>query len=146
MTPTLLITAGSAAIASVAGFALAWELQAGNITQLELNHAQQRIEVARANRVTIERATQAVAVAQADAARRGRALRRERDSAAAAANRMRESGTAAVRAAYADAATCRAVVDAYAVIHTESADFIREVVADADQCFSDLKLTQENYQ
>jgi hypothetical protein len=55
---TILTSAISAAIAGAAGFWLAWQLQAGNITQLKLEHANERITQGRAARVVADRQPQ----------------------------------------------------------------------------------------
>lgn len=140
---TLLTTAIAAGFAGVAGFGLAWQLQAGNITQLELDHAQQRIEIARANRVAAERATSAVAVAQNNAAGRAVVLRRDADGSRNAGNGLRIASTAAVRTATDDPATCNSIIAAYSAVATASSDFIERVARDADQCHSDLQLINE---
>lgn len=123
-------------IGTAAGFALAWQLQSGNITQLELDHANERISIQRAARATIERTATAVIQAQNAAAGRVAVLRRESDSVRTAASWLRQSSDAAVRAATESTEACHRVVNAYSVVFTESTGFIQEVVGDVGRCGS----------
>ena len=135
----------ASAIAGAAGFALAWQLQAGNITKHELTYATERIAVQDSIRTALEANQRQVAAAQADAVLRNRTLRRESDASRAAAVSLRQSSDSAVRAAGTDAATCAHVVTAYGIVFAECTGTLQEVARDADQCQSDLKLMQESW-
>ena len=93
------LTIAASLIASIAGFTLAWQLQAGNITQLELDHANERITQQRAARQAIERTTSAVIKAQNDAAGRAVVLRRDADAARTELERLRDDINVAMRSA-----------------------------------------------
>jgi antitoxin component of MazEF toxin-antitoxin module len=143
MTPTLIITAVSAAIAGVAGFGLAWQLQAGNISEINLEHANERITIQRAARQTLERHQATLAEAQADAAKRNVRVRTDADNSRNAGNGLRIASVATVRAAADDPSTCNSIITAYDAVVSASADFIRDVSRDADQCHSDVQMMQE---
>ena len=145
MNLTLLTTAIAAAFAGVAGFGLAWQLQAGNISEIQLEQANERIAIARANRVAAERATQAIAVAQNNAATRAVVIRRQSVATGNAGNGLRLSSTATLRTVEADPSTCNSIIAAYDSVVAASSDFIERVARDADQCHSDVKLMQESW-
>lgn len=137
------ITLIATVVSATAGFGLAWSLQAHQITKLELNHAQERIEIQRAARKVADRASTAVIVAQNNAQTRAVVLRRELDSVRGTVDGLRQSSDAAVRAATADAEACNRVVAAYSVIFTESTGFIQEVVGDVGRCGSAFQTLDE---
>lgn len=132
-------------IAAAAGFALAWNLQAHQITKQELTHANERITIQRAARQTLERYQATLAEAQADSAKRNVRVRTDSDRAGDSGNGLRLTSTAAVRTATDDPAACSSIVAAYGSVVTESSEFIQAVAADADQCHSDLQLMQESW-
>lgn len=140
MNMTLILSAIAAIAAGAVGFGLAWQLQAGNITQLELDHANERITIQRAARQTFERYQAALTEAQADSAKRNVRVRTDADGAGNAGNGLRITSTATVRAAADDPATCNSIISAYDAVVAASEEFIREVARDADQCHSDIKL------
>ena len=94
MNITLIATVVSAA----AGFGLAWNLQAHQITKQELTHANERIATARASRAALERTTGAVIKAQNDATGRVVVLRRQLDSAKSSVAGLRDEIDVAMRA------------------------------------------------
>ena len=139
------ISAITSAIGIAAGFAMAWQLQAHTIIKMELTHANERITIQRAARVASERHIAAVSQAQANAASRVVALRRDAAGAAAAGNGLRITSDSAVRTAASDPATCDAIVRTYAAVLAEATDFAGGVASEADLCFSDLQTMNESW-
>ena len=125
-----------AVLSAAMGFGAAWKLQGHQLTKQELNHANERIAIARANRAALERNQNAVLAAQNAATVRAVAMRRDVDAARAAAVGLRQSSDAAVRAAAESTEACHRVVNAYSVVFTESTGFIQEVVGDVGRCGS----------
>lgn len=138
-----IITAIAAAFAGVAGFGLAWQLQAGNITQLELDHAQQRIEIARANRVAAERATSAVAVAQNNAAGRAVVLRRDADSSRNAGNGLRLTVANTLRTSADDPSTSTHAATALGAVFDACVTELQSLAEVADRHASDVQMMTE---
>ena len=143
MNPTLIIALVSAIVSGIAGFAMAWQLQAGNITEMELNHANERMAIQRAARATLERSMSQVASAQAASAKRSVRVRVDSDRSRNAAGGLRIASTATVRAASDDPTACNSIISTYDSVVAASSEFIQEVARDADQCHSDLQLIQE---
>lgn len=143
MNLTLLTSAIAAAVAGVAGFGLAWQLQNGTISELNLKAANERISSARVARATIERTSNAVMQAQNAAAGRAVVLRRESDAAGFSGNGLRSTSTATVRASEDFTDACRSIIAAYDSVVATGSDLLREVARDADQCGSDLQMIQE---
>jgi hypothetical protein len=56
---------------------------------------------------------------------------------------LRIASVATVRAAADDPSTCNSIIAAYDAVVSASADFIRDVSRDADQCHSDVQMMQE---
>jgi len=127
-------------IGAAAGFGLAWQLQAHQITKMELQNANERIAVARATRATLERNQSQIATAQAAAAKRNVRIRTAAGAAGDAGNGLRITSTATVRSAEADPSSCNSIIAAYSAMVTTGSEFIQEVARDADQCHSDLQL------
>jgi hypothetical protein len=92
---TIFISLASAA----AGFFLAWQLQAHDITKLKLEHTNERIAIQRAARATIERTATAVIQAQNNAASRVAVHRLAAADARGAVERLRDELDVATRAA-----------------------------------------------
>lgn len=130
-------------IGSAAGFALAWQLQAGNISELKLGHTNERSAVNESIRTALEANTRQVAAAQAASARRNVRVRVDSDQSSTSGDGLRDASAATTRTSedYTDA--CRAIVSAYDTVVAASSGFIQEVARDADQCHSDLQLMQE---
>ena len=137
MNMTLILSAIAAAVAGAVGFGLAWQLQAGNISEINLEHANERITIQRAARQTLERYQATLAEAQADAAKRNVRVRTDSDRAGNAGNGLRLASTATMRTAADDPSTCNSIVTAYDAVVAAGEKFIREVARDADQCHSD---------
>lgn len=100
------LTIIAAAVAGALGFTLAWQLQAGNIAKMEIDHANTRLAAAAAARQTIERTTHQVITAQNNAASRVFVLRRDADASRNSLVGLRESTDHAMRAAAADLDAC----------------------------------------
>ncbi|MDD3965325.1 MAG: hypothetical protein PHD99_04755 [Candidatus Moranbacteria bacterium] len=143
MTPQLIIAAVLAAAGFAGGFGVAWEWQASNIDQINLERKDEIISQQRTARATIERATNSLVAAQNKATDRAILLRRNDDLSRSALDSLRESSAAAVRAAANDLAACNRIAAAQSAVLNEGGELLQEVSRDADQCFSDLQLTQE---
>lgn len=143
MNLTLLATAIAAAVAGAAGFGLAWQLQAGNISDIKLGAANERIVIQRAARQTLEQVTGQIATAQTAARKRDVRVRVDSDNSRNAAGGLRLATEATVRTVASDPAACNSIIAAYSAVATASSNFIERVARDADQCHSDLTLTQE---
>jgi len=133
MNLTALAAAVSAALAGVAGYALAWNIQAKILVDTKLEHANERIEQQRGARAAIERATTAVTAAQNAAATRNVSLAADRTRAADSGNGLRIASTTAVRASTADLDACAASLDAHSVVLGQCSERLVEVAGDADQ-------------
>lgn len=137
------VTFLAAIVSATASAVVTWNLQAHQITKMELTHAHERIAAARASRAALERAAGQVAQAQVNSASRGV---RNRDAAAGAAssgNGLRVASTATVRSAEDFTDACRSIIATYDTVVATGSEFIQEVAASADQCHSDLQLVQE---
>lgn len=145
MSPTILIAAAAAIASGLAGFALAWQLQAGNISEIKLGAANERIAIQRAARQTLERVTGQIATAQVAARKRDVRVRVDSDRAGNAGNGLRLSSTAAVRTVADDPDACNSIIAAYDTILAEGSGFIREVAASADQCLSDVQTLTDSW-
>ena len=143
MNQTLIVAAIAAAVSGVAGFGLAWQLQAGNISEIQLGYANERLAVSDSIVTALEANTRQVASAQAASTVRNVRVRVDADRAGNAGNGLRLASTAAVRTATDDPATCNSIIAAYGAVATASSDFIERVSRDADQCHSDLQMIQE---
>ena len=143
MSPTILIAAVAAVASGLAGFALAWQLQAGNISEIKLGAANERIAIQRAARQTLERVTGQIAEAQTAARKRDVRVRTDSDRAGNAGNGLRLASTAAVRTSEDFTDACRAVIAAYDTVVATGSGLLQEVARAADQCDSDLQLIQD---
>lgn len=119
------LTIVASLLASIAGFVVAWQLQAHQIIKLELNHAQERIALQRAARATYERNTTALIQAQNHSTVRDRAVRDNVAVTGSAGNGLRITTASAVRAATESADTCPNSAAALAAV--------------SDQCFAELQ-------
>ncbi len=144
------ITLVASLMAAVAGFltgaGLAWQLQAGNITEMELNHANERMAIQRAARATLERSMSQVAAAQAAAAKRSVRVRVDSAGSRNAAGGLRIATEAAVRSAADDPATCSHTAASLGELFTESITAYRELAETADRHASDIQLMQDAWQ
>ena len=145
MNPTLIITAVIAAMAAMAGFGAAWQLQAANITQLTLEHANERIATQDSIRTALEANTRQVAAAQSGAARRGIGNRAAADRAAAAGNGLRVQTASVVRTAATDPATCTHATTALATVFDQCAAELATLGATADRHASDIQTLTDSW-
>ena len=146
MNLTAIAAAVSAALAGVAGFAVAWNIQATILLDTNLRYANERIEQQRGARAAIDRATTQVITAQNAAATRNTRIAADVGRAGDSGNGLRSASTDAVRTAASDSDACGAVVTAYGVILDEGSRLLGEVAAVADQCISDNKALTEGWQ
>lgn len=136
---TLLTTAIAAAVAGTAGFGLAWQLQAGNISDINLERANERISIQRTARATIERTTGAVIAAQNAAANRAVVLRRDADAARTAADGLRDDIDVASRAAATSLDACHLTATAYGRLLIASTAAYRELAEVCDRHVQDVR-------
>lgn len=129
---TLIAAAICAALAGVSGFGVAWKIQAANITQIRLDQANERIAIQRQARATLERNMSNVATAQAKAADRTRRLAADNARAATALDRLRDTSSAALRAAAGDLEACTRSLASHSVVLSQCSGRLVEVGKDAD--------------
>jgi len=145
MNLTIIAYLTAAVTAFGGGFWAAWEVQAANITTLELNHANERIAIQRQARATLERNMSSVSAAQVQAKSRNKRLGADRVSAADSGNGLRGASAATSRAAASDSAACDRALAAHDLVLSESIEFIREVARDVDQCLSDNQTLTDSW-
>ena len=133
----LTIIAG--AVAGVVGFGLAWTLQAGNITQINLDAANDRIALQRTARTNLERYASQLATAQANATNRGVVLRRAADRTRDVGDGLRIKTADAVRIAASDPAACADRAAALGVVFGEAVTELTEMAGRADRHASDAQ-------
>lgn len=126
-------------IACAVSYSIAWGIQGAKITELELNHANERIAIQRSARQTFERYSSQVTAAQNEAASRAAVLARERDDNARALERLRNSSSATVRASADSPATCRSAVTTFDVVFAECSTRLTALAEDADRCVTDTQ-------
>ena len=142
MIPLTLI---SGAVAAVVGFGLAWQLQAGNITQINLDAANDRIALQRTARTNTERYMQTVSAAQANATTRSVALRTAVDRTRDVGNGLRIKTADAVRNAASDPAACSDTAATLGKLFTASTDEYRKLAEIADRHSSDSMMLIESW-
>jgi hypothetical protein len=128
---------------AAAGFFLAWQLQAHDITKLKLEHTNERISIQRAARATIERTSNAVIQAQNNAATRAVVLRRDADAARAAADSLRDDIDVASRAAATSLDACTVTATTYGRLLIASTEEYRKLAADCSVHVSDIRTLVE---
>ena len=129
----------TSSIAATAGFALAWNLQAHQITKLTLEHANERISIQRAARATIERTSNAVIQAQNAAAGRAVVLRRDADAARTAVDGLLDDLDVTRRAAASTIDACNRHAATVSGLLITSATRYRELAQACDGHVSDVK-------
>ena len=127
------------AITAAAGFGLAWNLQAHQITKLELNHAEQRIAVARATRAALERNSTAVIQAQNDSAARVAVIKRNSDTLRVSADGLRDDLDTTMRAAATSIDACNRYSAAVSGLLVESVEVSRSLAQACDGHVSDIR-------
>lgn len=141
MRTTLVIAVLSAAV----GFGAAWKLQGHQLTKQELNHANERIAIARANRAALERNQNAVLAAQNAATVRAVAMRRDVDAARAAAVGLRDDIDVASRAAATSLDACTVTATTYGRLLIASVEEYRSLAAVCTRHVSDLRTFVESW-
>lgn len=131
------------AITAAAGFGLAWNLQAHQITKMELTHANERISIQRTARTTIERTTTAVIQAQNAAAARVSVLRRESDAARVSVDGLRDDLDVTRRAAATTIDACNRHANTVSKLLVASATVNRELAQICDGHASDVRTLTE---
>ena len=131
MKTTLAIVVLSAA----AGFGAAWQLQAHQITKLKLEHTNERISVARANRIVVERATLKLAKAQENYASATERSRRERADANDFVAGLHDATAAAVRDAGTSAEACNRQVASFAVVFDQCSGAVVDMAEHAQDWY-----------
>jgi hypothetical protein len=139
MNLTILISAISAAVAGAAGFGLAWNLQAHQITKLNLEHANERISIQRAARATIERTSNAVIKAQNDAAGRVAVIKRNADSLRVSVDGLRDDLDVTARAAATSIDACTVAARTTSELLAVCADRYSELAGKAEGHVSDIR-------
>jgi hypothetical protein len=126
---------------AAAGFFLAWQLQAHDITKINLEHANERISVARANRAVLERQSNAIIKAQNDAAALVAGMRRDTATARTVSDGLRSDTAAAVRTAASDPAACPDTAKTLAVVFDQCTGAFVEMAGHAQEWYIEaLKL------
>ena len=128
MIPLTLI---SGAVAGAVGFGLAWQLQAGNITELELEHANSRIELQRAARTQAERHIEKVRVAQDKAQVRMAAVVADRKHLVDELDGLRNASEASLRTAASSLDACLASANAFSIVSTQCSERYSSLAGDA---------------
>lgn len=135
----------TSAIAAMAGFALAWQLQAHDILKLKLEQSDERISVARANRAIVERQSNAVITAQNSATGRAVVLRRDAAAAQSSADGLRSDLDATQRAASATIDACNYHSSTISQLLIESAAVNRELAQACDGHASDVRTLSDGW-
>ena len=141
--PTLIIAGVSAAVSAVAGFGLAWQLQAGTIAKNALEQANERIAIQRNARQTLERNQATFAKAQANATVRGIASRADRDRTINAAAGLRVTTANTVRTAADDPAVCPQSAATLGKLFDASVAQYRELAERSDRHVIDIQAMME---
>lgn len=137
------LTVIASVVSVIAGFSLAWQLQAHQILKKELIYAQDRIATARASRQTLERVTRQIETAQANATVRGIHLRTELASAVNAGNGLRIQTKNSVLAAASDARLCSDTAATLGELLDSVSTERRELAEKADRHVIDIQALME---
>ena len=137
MNPLLIASLVSALFAGAIGYGTASHFCTVKVTQMELEQANERIAIQRQSRATAERLTATVTAAQDEAQRRAVVLMRDADRSRVAADGLRDTSNAAVRASTDSCDACRAIAATYDQLFSESIGLLQEVAGAADKCISD---------
>ncbi len=139
MNITQIIAAIALAIGTIVGGAGSWLWQSSRVAAAkqelsneQLDRANERIAQQRASRANLERLTNQVSKAQTDAAARAVRLAADRDGAKSELDRLRIASESAVRAAASGLDACTSAVRTYAVIQSQCAGALADMGADAD--------------
>jgi hypothetical protein len=130
-------------ISAAAGFGLAWQLQAHQITKLTLEATHERQAQHRAAHLVKERQTDAVIAAQNAGAVRAGALKRDAAAAHVAADWLRDDLTAIGSAAASSIDACNRHAATVSKLLVESASLNRELAQACDGHASDVRTLME---
>lgn len=137
------ITLIAAAISAALGFGAAWQIQGHFLIKQQLGQANERIQLQRTARATLERALTTQQTAQVNAAARGVSLRESAAAGRTELERLRQSTGAAVRAATATPATCPDTAIALGGLLDTVADAGAELADKAGRHVSDIQTLTE---
>ena len=143
MNPLLIATLISGAISAVVGFGLAWQLQAGHITQLKLDQSDERSSIQRTARQNLERYMQTVSTAQANATTRSVALRTAADRTRDVGNGLRLQTATTVRTAASDPAASADAAAALGAVFNQCSTELESMGEVADRHASDAQTLVE---
>lgn len=143
MNLTLIASLISAAFAGAIGYGTAAHIYDARITEMKLEAANERIEIQRSNRITLERLTGQVEKAQNAAKTRNAVIRTDMDISGNSGSGLRLASTEAVRTSTTNNDACNSTVTAYNVILDEGITTIREMAGTLDQCISDNQALTE---
>lgn len=136
---TLITIAISAVLSFFVGLGVAWELQAGTISEIKLEHANERIAIQRANRTQAERHLAQISAAQARSTVRAIQLRTDAAAVGNAGNGLRISTANSVRAVTTDPALCSDTAAAFAELFTDSSTAYAELAEKAERHTIDIQ-------
>jgi len=139
MTPTLIMWAGSTVIASIVGFGLAWQLQAGNITEIELKATNDQLSLQRENLKAAEGYTEKLAAIQKRSTVRASKLRVRIASATNAGNGLRITTQDSVLKARQDSTVCSDTATTLGELLTTVSAERRELAEAADRHVIDIQ-------
>jgi len=134
-----------AVLSAAMGFGAAWKLQGHQLTKQELNHANERIAIARANRAALERNQNAVLAAQNNATARVVVLRRELAAAHGAVGGLRDDIDVAMRAANTSLDACTITARTAGELLAVCADRYTDMAGKAQGHVSDVRTLVEGW-
>ena len=140
---TLLTTAIAAGIASVAGFGLAWRLQAGNISEIELKATNEQLSLQREILKGAEGHATKLAEIQKRSTGRAIQLRSNLSSTVNAGNGLRLTTQNVVRTATQDPAVCSDTATTLGKLFDESSTRYGELAETADRHVIDIQELME---
>lgn len=136
-------TLASYALAASLGFGACGVWKNGQISDIKLEAANERISIERAARQAMERYQETVSKAQNEKTDRDSRNRAAAVGAVDSGNGLRITSTATVRAAKEDASTCAKSIAIYDTVLNTMAEAGRRIAAEADQWESDAIMQHE---
>lgn len=127
MSPILIASVTSGALSFALAFATAWQIQAGHITEIKLEVANERIARQQATRSLIERNQIQLGAAQVAAQGRVTVLAADLGRNRTELDRMRGASEAAMRSATASLDACIGATHAYHLVSTQCATELVEM-------------------
>lgn len=143
MNLTILSAAICAALAGVSSFGAAWKIQAANINEIRLDHANERIAVQRQARAALELSMSRVSTAQAKAQSRMVRLAADNARATGALDSLRTASANAMRSAANDIEACTRSLAAHSVVLGRCGQELVRVSKDADDWASHAVTLQD---